>query len=962
MQDANHHHYYYVYLLFVSLISSMFCLVMGCGENRHASGRTDSFVHEDSIMSLKAVRGLMTADSVTSIMQCDADFCNVTVDNGLPSQDVRCLLRDNAGYVWVGTNNGVARFDGSHVYVCPATTNESVWSMTEIGCDTLLIGTSLGLRIYSRKQDRLQSLNTPSTIVKALCNLHDGNVLIGTEYGLYLWERNKAGLHEPINLKRVRVETGMGGSNHITSLMADGKKGCWLSTANGLGYYDLLSGRVEMYRMPEKKDNSNFFNCMAKYGDVIFLGSFNKGVFAFDTHSHSFSKETGFEHNLVLKTLVYGHYLLVGTNGLGLKIKNLRTGEVCMVKNGAKKSGTLSSNTVQEICAIDGMPWVGTQFGGLCYLPRFEKWHDVYSFGDFYSSDYSVRYFFELNGGAKLMATRYGLFYIDEKKHMVKHFAADDTGSALRSNIVTYVGKVGERVLIGTYGGGMHVFDDTTLTLSDYSHEEVALYGCVFDIRETKDGSLWLATQEGLYCMSQDGKVMRHFTTENSCLKSNAVYKLHADGLGRLWVGTYAGLYLVDIKTRNILLCAAVPATVKVNHLLPDADNTVWVATDKGLYYVDADMKVIAKYDVHAGLPEDDVVAIKKEDAQSIWLATRHAIIQLDTSCPNSSSRMCVKMLGNESFNNAPVVCDTSYLWWCSEKGLVCVRRKYDASARHAESRPHVSSYALDGVCVPVYGEDESIEVPASVKQLTLSLTNLLYAPDDFCAYECMLEGYDKEWRMLEGEDALSYVDLPSGDYVFKVRDPESKCGSQTSVHVQINSKAVLAIACGFMLVIGLVWYSIRKIMSLHRRLKKEREVLSYAVCSKKQTMQARKSTAENMEQIEERLLDYMQREKPYLNAHLTIGEFAAAISSTEADISLLLNNKMNINWSNFVNAYRVDEMKQRLLKGGLDKYTITTLAEQCGFVSKTTFYRVFKQITGMTPAEYYKQNNISAS
>lgn len=319
-------------------------------------------------------------------------------------------------------------------------------------------------------------------------------------------------------------------------------------------------------------------------------------------------------------------------------------------------------------------------------------------------------------------------------------------------------------------------------------------------------------------------------------------------------------------------------------------------------------------------------------------------------------------MSGNESFNNAPVVCDTSYLWWCSEKGLVRVKCKYDVIARHAVSRPQVASYALDGVCEPIYGEVKSIEVPASVKQLTLSLTNLLYAPDDFCAYECRLDGYDKEWRILEGVDALSYVDLPSGDYVFKVRDPELKRGSQIRVHVQINSKAMLAIVCGFMLLIGLAWYSMRKILFLRSRLKKEREVLSSAAYSKKQTMQARKSTAENMDQIEERLLEYMQQEKPYLNAHLTIGELAAAISSNEADISLLLNSKMNVNWSNFVNAYRVDEMKRRLIKGGLDKYTITTLAEQCGFVSKTTFYRVFKQIAGMTPAEYYKQNNMSAS
>lgn len=946
----------------VSVIASIICVVMSCGQNRQAYDKKNPLLLEDSLMSYQVPQGLKAIDSVISIMKCNTDFCNVTVEDGLPSQDVRCILRDDAGYVWIGTNNGVARFDGAHIYVCQATTSESVWSMVEIGPDTLLIGTSLGLRLYSRKQEHLETLNIPSTIVKTLCKLQDGNVLIGTEDGLYIWERHQAGRHETTNLKRVRVETGMGGSNHITSLMADGKKGCWLSTANGLGYYNISSRQVKMYRMPEEKENSNFFNSMSRYGDKIFLGSFNKGIYVFDSHSHSFSKEEGFEHNLILKTFIYGHYLLVGTNGLGLKIKNLRTGDVWMVKNNIKEHGTLSSNTVQEICVINGMPWIGTQFGGMCYLPRFGKVYDVYSFNDFSSSDYSVRYFLDLNNGAKLVATRLGLFYIDEKKHLIKHYAADDSESTLRSNIITYIGNIGGHVLIGTYGGGIHIFENNTLTLRDYSHEEVALYGCVFDMTEIKDSSVWLATQEGLYCMSKDRKVTRHFTTENSRLKSNAIYKLYADAFGRLWVGTYAGLYLVDIKTCNILPCAAIPATAKVNHLLPDVDNTIWVATDQGLYHIDADLKVVEKYDVQTGLPENDVVALKRENALSMWIATRHAIILLDMSDTNSTSRMHIKLSGNENFNNAPAVCDTSYLWWCSEKGLVGIKRKYDASARHIASKPQVSSYAIDDVYTLVYGEDKSIEVPASAKQLTFLLTNLLYATDDFCAYECMLEGYDKEWHILEGENTLSYADLPSGNYVFKVRDPKSKHGSQINVHVQINSKVMLAIVCGLVVLICLIWYSLHKIKFLRNRLKKERKVLSDAIYSKKQTMQARKSTAENLDEIEERLLEYMQQEKPYLNAHLTIGELAAAISSTEADISLLLNNKMNINWSNFVNAYRVDEVKQRLLNGDLDKYTLTTLAEQCGFVSKTTFFRVFKQNTGMTPAEYYKQNNISAS
>lgn len=913
-------------------------------------------------MGVKYNSASADVDSVVNLMIGNANFCTVTVGEGLPSQDVRSLLKDSDGYVWIGTSCGMGRYDGAHLYVYSATANDNIWSMAELDADTMLVGTSMGIKLYSRRQNRWQSLDMPSTIVKAICKLHDGNVLIGTEEGLFLWDRHKASSTESACLKRIRIETGMGKSNHITSLLIDGKRGCWFTTADGLGYYNVSSEKVCMYRMPMNIDNSNFFNSLAKYGDDIFLGSFNKGIFAFNVQSHTFRKEAGFEHNMILKTQVFGHYLLIGTNGLGLKIKNLHTGDINTVKYIARKYGAFSSNTVQEIQIIGGKPWIGTQFGGMCYLPNSGKRYDVYSYKDFFSSDYSVRCLFEYGDGAKLIGTRDGLVYVDEHKHIVKHFTSNDGKSALRSNIVTYIGRVDGRVMVGTYGGGIHVFDRNTLSLADFSHQEIALYGCVFDIEQTENGNIWVATQEGLYLLSDDRKVMRIFTPENSPLKSSAIYKLVKDAIGRLWVGTYAGLYLVDTNTCKVLLCGAVPPTSKVSCLMPDSGQSMWVATNCGLYHIDADLRLMTKYDAQAGLPENYVVAVMKEDSKALWVATSHYIAKIDVQGNKLLSNFSLKLSGEATFSNAPVVCDSSFLWWCSTRGLVCIKRSDDALRPKETSCPLVSAYSQDGITTPVVGEDVNIVVKSSVKTLELSLTNLRYAYAYSNVYECKLEGYDKEWRLLDGENTIAYTDLPSGNYVFMVRDPKTKHGSQIMVHVQMNYKAVLAIVCGFLIFICVMWYSYRKITSLRIRLKKEREVLGDAVNSKKQTLQARKSSTENMEQLEERLLDYMQREKPYLNAHITIGELAVALSSSETDISLLLNNKMNINWSNFVNAYRVDEMKHKMLNGGLDKYTITALAEQCGFVSKTTFHRVFKQNTGMTPAEYCKQNNIFAS
>ena len=110
---------------------------------------------------------------------------------------------------------------------------------------------------------------------------------------------------------------------------------------------------------------------------------------------------------------------------------------------------------------------------------------------------------------------------------------------------------------------------------------------------------------------------------------------------------------------------------------------------------------------------------------------------------------------------------------------------------------------------------------------------------------------------------------------------------------------------------------------------------------------------------ILDNLLSYLEHEKPYLNPKLSIGDVAAKLDCTETELSQLLNNHMNVNFANFINVYRVNEIKSRLSQENLSKYTLKALSEQCGFSSKATFYRVFKNVTGMTPLEYCKKQNL---
>ena len=107
---------------------------------------------------------------------------------------------------------------------------------------------------------------------------------------------------------------------------------------------------------------------------------------------------------------------------------------------------------------------------------------------------------------------------------------------------------------------------------------------------------------------------------------------------------------------------------------------------------------------------------------------------------------------------------------------------------------------------------------------------------------------------------------------------------------------------------------------------------------------------------IDQRLVQHMQEAKPYLNAQLSLRKLADCLEVNTNYLSQVINEKHGKNFFEFVNEYRVDELKQMLKKPENRQFTILSMAFECGFNSKTTFNTAFKRITGFTPSQYLKK------
>lgn len=111
---------------------------------------------------------------------------------------------------------------------------------------------------------------------------------------------------------------------------------------------------------------------------------------------------------------------------------------------------------------------------------------------------------------------------------------------------------------------------------------------------------------------------------------------------------------------------------------------------------------------------------------------------------------------------------------------------------------------------------------------------------------------------------------------------------------------------------------------------------------------------------LKEALTNSMIEKKMFLNPELTLNVLASDLGLSDKKLSTLLNNYLHTNFYDYVNSYRIEEVKKKLQNKENEKFTLLSIALDCGFNSKASFNRVFKKIVGLSPSEYIKNLNIA--
>ena len=312
-------------------------------------------------------------------------------------------------------------------------------------------------------------------------------------------------------------------------------------------------------------------------------------------------------------------------------------------------------------------------------------------------------------------------------------------------------------------------------------------------------------------------------------------------------------------------------------------------------------------------------------------------------------------------------------MWFGNTKGLIYVDPKHVDEVR-GNVRPIVFTDILaNGVPFT------SSSLKYNQNNLTFCFTDFAYGLPSALLYEYRLEGVDKDWKLLAAQNEVSYYGLSSGTYTFRVRLPgneQSEAICQVTVRPMIPwwgwSLSVLLIVGIIAFIRYYVWKRMCRLLVSSASLvsassaeeeiqQREQSVEHPEVISEQQPSvveekyKTNRLTEKECKELHKKLVAYVEKEKPYINPDLKMGDLASALDTSSHSLSYLLNQYLNQSYYDFINEYRVAQFKKMVADIQYSRYTLAALAELCGFSSRASFFRSFKKSTGVTPNEYIR-------
>jgi ligand-binding sensor domain-containing protein len=753
-----------------------------------------------------------------AVQPAAARFVRLSSEQGLSNDNVNAVLQDRAGFIWVGTDDGLSRYDGhgftvfQHDPAMASTIPDGfVAALYEDASGRLLVATSVALSRFDRRTETFSTVLP--TAVTSVVEDRAGVLWVGSRgEGLYRFDRDGA---SPVVYRHDEKDEASLSRDGIVSLLLDHDGRLWVATIDGgLNLFDPEKNGFARYRhdptSPQSLANDHLWSLAEDAEGALWVGT-NGGVSVLDPARRTFRSHVlrldDRAHTVLVTTAVYRDHagtMWVGTDGGGLYRYVRPTDSFVVYRSESTNRDTLSGNVIRTIYGdTQGNLWMGTFNRGLSLLRRGSDLflHYRHNANDPKSLSANIVQSFmeDADGSIWLGTDPGGLHRFDPGKGTFARQGSIDLS-------VMAIHRDGKgRLLVATYGGGLLQFDPSRATFATVWHSGSSMGSAsadqVWSIHEDADGTLWLATDGGVVRIAAGTGATTYDRVPDSDPKAvdrNSVRALARDRKGDLWVATLGGLYRLtsDGKRIDYRHDAHDPHSLShdwVTSLHVDRGGRLWAGTfGGGLDRFDPSTGGFVPYRAAQGLPSDVVLAILEDDAGALWLSTNRGLCRFDPLMQSGRAFGLMHGLSTLQFSlGAALRTRQGRMLFGSNDGLYSFQPGEVATApRHRKLPVVLTSLRVFGASerrLPLL-DLQQVDLPYRDNSFSLDFAVLDFTSARHDTYEYKLLGVNDQWTSLGTKPNVTFSRLAPGSYTFLLRavDPDASEEAGASLRIVI--------------------------------------------------------------------------------------------------------------------------------------------------------------------------------
>lgn len=749
-----------------------------------------------------------------------ARFKHLTVEDGLTQNSITCLAQDKTGFIWIGTYNGLNKYDGYQITTFKASADDSsgiyhsairclypddennLWAGT-IGGGMFRINLVSG-KITNFKVDSLKANSISNNFVNAIREFLPGKLYISTNDGLNIFDKKT-------ELFTVIHKTGKNSipflSDNIRQMTKDTRGHIWFTHLNaGITEYNPENGACNYYskNAGDKQINSNSVKTI--YADSkgrIWISCWNMGSAIVDTKTGKIfsSNDTLHKYKDLSKVALISQFyednkgnIWMATAEHGIACMDAVSNKIIFYENDKGDGETINDNTVFAIFQDrSGLIWAGTWKGGVNIMnPR------TLLFGYYKHQSHSSNTLGDNNVTAIARKSDHEVFIghsaaVDLFDYKDKHFKPFpinvNDNQSLRANssvLFIYSDSKDSSLWFSTSGGYPYRYYPKTGKYRNYiATADTSSFGyhTTFTILRDNSSQLWIASSaEGLYLYNDakdNFKVYKSQVSNAHTISGNSINTFIQDRDGNLLIGTNKGLCLFNTGTKIAERFIKDDAGINlfgeeaVYALHLDKKNNLWVGTTGGLYWFDTKTKTQKKLSKLNEAFSNMIYGIVEDQEGNLWITTDNGILMLnDAQKIFRHYNTADGLQGREFALNSCFRSDDGILFFGGSNGL----NVFDP--KKLETNNSAPQIAFTGFSVL----NKNYPLPVNInyiKEINLTYHDYFFS-FEFSAldytniaenrYEYKLEGFNDTWVNNGNSHSVTFTNLNPGNYTLKVR------------------------------------------------------------------------------------------------------------------------------------------------------------------------------------------------